>query len=500
LQNNVQNVKAGLDYFMNKKTTVGVVWTGLWDHGTESSPAAASFRKTATGPIYFQTLTDKTIDNRQSNQLLNANIVMGSGTRSQLTADVDFGIFRRTFYNSLATNIIVPNSSRSQISNLLSYMPTQINIFSFKTDYARSVGKWKLETGVKTSVVKSDNNLGLSKGEGGNIKLDSALSNHFKYAEKVFAGYFTFSGKLDPKTDLLFGLRAEYTRSEGNSISLNNIVRKNYLNLFPSIFLTRAIRKNHTLNFSYSYRIDRPNYQSLNPARSYIDPYAYSAGNPFLMPQFTHSLELKHGFKNKLFTSIGASFTRDLAYFIIQPIDPKTTQRMPENIGKSQFYNLVISFPLTPVKGWAMQTTVSGIYSQFQFHYKEFPLRSKQMSVRLNNSNVFLFGKGWTGELSGRITSPSVNALVRIPWLGFVDIGFQKAFARTWKAKLSIQDIFHTNHFIGDIKTPEYDSHALITNDSRMILLTLSFAFGNQQLKSARQRKTASDEELQRTN
>lgn len=500
-KNHGQNAKAGIDYFVNKNTTIGIVWTGFWNRSREKSPAEARFRREKDGNIYFQTITDKSLSNFPTNHLVNLNVIHSFKGKGQLSADLDMGKFNRKFSNFLATETLIPTSPSDPVSNLLSYMPTTIDIFSFRTDYNRTLGtKWKIETGLKVSKVKSDNDLQLSTGTNGNLKSDSILSNHFKYSEDVYAAYGSLSGKLNPKTDLLFGLRAEQTHSIGNSLTLNKIVKKNYLNLFPSIFLTRSVNKNHTLNLSYSYRIDRPNYQFLNPARSYLDPYAYSSGNPFLTPQFTHSIEFRHGFKNKLYTSLGASYISDLVFFVIQPIDEKKTQRMPENIGTSQAYNLTISFPVTVTKGWTMQTTLMGIYSEFQYKYKTIPLRVEQISGRLNSASAFVLGKGWTGEMSGSLNTPAVNALIQTPWMGNMDLGIQKSFKKNWKAKLSLQDLFHTNYFTGTINVPEYSSTVLIRRDTRVAMLNITYAFGNQQLKNSRQRKTASEEELQRTN
>lgn len=496
-----QNAKAGIDYFVNKKTTVGIVWTGFWNGSREKSPAEASFRRQKDADIYFQTLTDKSLSNTQSNHLFNLNILQLFNGRGQLSADLDMGRFNRKFRNFLITETLIPISPQEPVTNLLSQMPTTIEILSFRVDYNRSIGdKWKLEAGFKGSKVKSDNDLQLSTGINGNLKIDSALSNHFQYSEDVYAAYFSFSGKLNGQTELLMGLRTEYTHSIGNSITLRNKVTRDYLNLFPSVFITRSLNKNQTLGFSYSYRIDRPNYQSLNPARSYIDPYAYSSGNPFLTPQYTHSLELKYGFKNKLFTSIGASYISDLVFFVIQPIDSMTTQRMPENIGTSQAYNLTVTFPVTIMKGWTMQNSLIGIYSQFQYRYKNNPLSVKQISGRLNNTNAFALGKDWTAEMSGRISTPAINALNHHPWLGAIDLGVQKNFLKNWKAKLSLQDALHSTRFASRVNVPEYEGSVRITMDTRIVMLNITWSFGNQKLKNSRQRKTASEEEIQRTN
>ena len=500
-RNSSHNAKAGIDYFISKKTTAGIVWTGIWDVSRETSPATTVFRRQPDADAYISTLTDKSLSTIQSNHLFNINLAHLFNGNAQLSTDIDMGRFNRQFSNFLTTRTLLPADSGNNFSNLLSYMPTAITILTFKTDYNQPIGKnWKMETGIKISRVRSDNNLQLSTGTNGHLLMDTALSNHFLYAEDVYAGYMSISGKLGTKTDVLLGLRAEYTHSGGHSITFNNEVTKKYLNAFPSFFLTRSLHRNHTLHFSYSYRIDRPNYQSLNPARSYLDPYAYSSGNPYLTPQYTHSLEIKYGYKNKLFTSLGATYTTDLVFFVVQPTDGKTTQRMPENIGTAQGYYLTANFPVTICKGWTMQTSLTGTYNQFQYRYKSIPLRSEQISGRINNSHAVIFGKGWTGELSGRINTPSTNAITHSPWLGSMDAGIQKAFLRNWKAKLIVQDIWHTNYFKGKINVPAFTTSVWITADSRIALLTITFSFGNQQLKGSRQRKTAAEEELQRTN
>ncbi|MEJ7738362.1 MAG: TonB-dependent receptor [Chitinophagaceae bacterium] len=497
-----QNAKAGIDYFINKTTTIGLVYTAFWSNTQERSPAGTSFRRKESDPVYLQTLTEKKLSNIPSNQLGNLNIQHMFGKKGgQLTADVNMGYFERKFTNSLITQTLIPSVPSEPLSGLFTQMPTTIKIFTARADYSQSINSiWKMEAGVKTGSVLSDNNLTLNSGDVGNLQPDLALSNHFRYTERVNAVYVSFSGKLDLKTEIQFGVRAEHTHSVGNSITFNNVVKRNYLNLFPSVFLSRPLSKNHTLVASYSYRIDRPNYPRLNPARSYLDPYAYSSGNPYLNPQYTHSLELKHGFKNKIYTSLGASFVHDYVFFVIKPVGTKSSERIPENIGKSQVYNLTLSFPATVIKGWTLQTTIMGTYSQFQYTYKGTPLSVQQVSGRLNGSNAITLGKGWTAELTGWLNTPSVNALWHSPWLGSLDVGIQKSIRSNLKAKFTLQDVFHSNQILGKIEAPNFYSNINIKFDTRVAMLTLIYNFGNQQLKSSRQRKAGAEEEVQRTN
>ena len=502
MKDNGENSKLGMDYFISKSTTIGVVWTAFWSKFGERSPAHALFQKHENDPVYLHTLSDKTISTNSSNHLGNFNIQHSfSKKQAQLSADFDIARFRRDYTNSLNTQTLIPSTPMEPPTGLYTQMPTSIDIVTFKTDYSQSINtKWKMEAGIKSSSVKSDNNVELKNGLSGNLQKDTSLSNHFKYTEVVNAAYLTLSGQLAANTNLMMGLRAEHTHSVGNSVTLNNVVNRNYLNLFPSLFLSRTLNKQNTLTFSYSYRIDRPNYQSLNPARSYLDPYTYSSGNAFLKPQYTHSLELKHGFKEKIFTSLAASYVTDFQFFVIQPLDAIMTRRMPENIGKSQAYSLTLSFPVKVSNGWTIQGTLMGNYSVFDYTYKSSPIHIQQIAGRLNTSNSFTFGRGWTGELSGWLNTPAVYALQKSPWLGSLDAGIQKSFLARWKAKLSLQDILHTNKILFRIDAPGFTSKGRIGLDTRVAMLNLTYSFGNQQLKNSRQHKAGSEEEIQRTN
>ena len=497
-----QNAKGGLDYFISKQTTLGLVWTGFWSNFGEEGTAESSFRTEEGGMVYLQALTYKTISSISSNQIGNINFHHSFGEKGgELSADFDLGHFTRDYSNSLLTETVVSDAPSQNLLGLLTQMPTKITIRTVKVDYNRSLSpKWKMEAGIKSSYVYSDNNLTLSRGEADHLEQDLDLSNHFQYTEQVNAVYASFSGKLGTKTEMQFGLRSEHTHSIGESLSFNNIVTRDYLNFFPSLFLSRPLSKNHSLTFSYSYRIDRPNYQSLNPARSYVDPYLYSRGNEYLKPQYTHSLELKHGFKDKLFTALGASYVHDLAFFVIHPVDSIRTERTPLNIGKSMSYNFTLSFPITVMKGWNLQTNFIGVYSQFKYAFQDTPLTVQQVSGRLNASNTFVLGKGWSAELTGWLSTPAVYAVFRSPWLGSLDVGLQKSVTSKFQVKLSAQDVFHTNRFIRTIDAPNFKSNGNLAFDTRVVMLTLTYSFGNQQLMGARQRRIGSEAETQRAN
>jgi len=503
IMNTGHNAKAGVDYFVNSKTTIGVVWTGLWNASNEEGPAPTWFRRSVGGPIYLKTETNKTLSNTTQNQLGNLNFQHNfAGKGGQLNADIDAGHFGRKFTNSLASRTVISSEQPAAgNSGLLSGMPSIIDIFTVKADYMRPLtAKIKLETGLKTASVKTDNDLSISTGSVGELYPDSSLSNRFKYTERVNAAYASISGKLDAQTDFQIGLRAEHTHSIGNSLTMNQKATRRYLKLFPSVFITKPISARQTITFSYSYRIDRPNYVNLNPSRSYIDPYTYSLGNPYLRPQFTHAIELKHGFKGGFYSSFAVNFSKDFFQSINYVKDGNQLYRTMENIGSAKGYIFTLSFPVTVTKGWQMQTNMLGYFNQYKFQYQEFQIAAKNFAGRVNVNNGFTLGKGWTAELNSWVNTPKLDVIFKMSWSGSVDFGIQKSVSSALKLKFSMQDIFHTIVIKGAMQAPNNYQRVSMNFDTRVALLSLTYNFGNQQLKGARQRKTGSEDETKRAN
>lgn len=497
-----QNAGAGVDYYIEKNSVIGLSWAGQWSTSNERAPADASFRRTPEGSVYYQTHSAKAISNPVYNHVVNADFQHNFRKNSgQLTADFDLGYFRRAYENTLITTTTIPYDPNEPRTWMLTTMPVMIDVRSIKADYSRPLKKnWTLAAGIKSSWVRSDNDQSLFSGEENKLQLDPDLSEHFQYTEQINAAYVHFAGEMGGNTKLQWGLRTEQTRSVGNAITHSNRVARDYIDFFPSALVSRPVGKEQVLTFSYSYRIDRPGYQSLNPVRGYLDPFAYSRGNPFLQPQYTHALELKHGFRQKIFTSLNVSFTSGLISYIIQPVNLQQYERVPQNMGHAQSYSLAVSFPLNVLPVWKIQSTLTGIYGQFHFTYLNTPVTAKQLSGRLNFTNTFTFKQGWSAELSGELSAPAVDVISHSPWLGYINAGIQKSYGARWKFRLNGQDILYTQKILGYINTAGFYMHTHITPDSRVVSLSATYTFGNQKIKEVRQRKTASEEEMKRAN
>lgn len=504
-----QNAKAGIDMMLSKRTTVGLVWTGLWSSRRERGPADALFRRAESGPAYFQAQTDKFLDRISQSHIGNLNMQHTfGGKKGQLTADMDWGHFSRSYSNQLLTERLLETADKvpDLPGALLVTQPTTIRIRTVRADYSvLPAGGWKLETGFKLASVRTDNTMEvftgtLQEGQLGLWHPDPTGTNIFRYTENVGAAYISASGKPGRKTEVQLGLRAEYTHSAGNSVSLRQQVERRYLKWFPSLFVTRTLQKGQALGFSYGYRIDRPDYQGLNPAPAYANPYAYYVGNPYLRPQFTHAMEVKYSLKNQAFAALAYSRTTDLIYFTIHALEGNKTYVTFENLDRFQGYTLTVGMPLTITKGWQLQTNWLAYYNRFRYTYEETVHMIDNLSGRLNVGNALTLGKGWTAEINGWVSTPAMNGIRWQNWLGSLDMGLQKSIGRGWQIKLSGQDLLHTNRNMFRVDTENYGGLTRLTLDTRIVLLNLTCKFGNQRMKADRQRRSASDEEIRRAN
>lgn len=125
----------------------------------------------------------------------------------------------------------------------------------------------------------------------------------FLYKETV-SSFYTDINKTWARMFLKLGVRYEHTKSEGFPREETNKFSKGYANWFP--FAEISYRCGNGVFYSgYSKRVNRPSMQQLNPTRSYVDAYAYTAGNPLLTPSLVDYFELKYQYKT---LNVGVSY------------------------------------------------------------------------------------------------------------------------------------------------------------------------------------------------
>lgn len=512
MKNTTHGFKAGADYFLNKKSTIGAVVNGNFSD--------LSFN--TSGPMYFSFISTgaqvkilkATNDNKMPRNDVNANLnYRYSASGKEFSIDADYG-----FYN-IKSDQFQPNyyydgtgtleTSRA-IYNMIA--PTNINIATIKSDYEQDFKGGKLGFGGKTSFVKTDNDFRSYNVYSNGSVLDTGKSNKFDYKENINALYVNYAKQFKKGFMLQLGLRAENTNITGTSNGYqwnsnawkkyDSTFDRNYTGFFPSAALTFNKNPMNQWTFSYSRRIDRPAYQDLNPFEFRLNEYSYMKGNTDLRPQYTNSFGITNVFKYRLTTTLNYSHVTDVFARVPDTTDKTKGFLTKKNLATQDIVALNISYPFQ-YKNYSFFATLNSNYSHYlaDFGGGDRNIDLKVFALTYYMQNSFKFGKGWTAELSGLYISPSVwQGTIKSNAMGMVDIGMQKNILKNkGNIKAVVSDIFKTmkwggtSDFAGVYST--FNGHGELTQ----FKLNFTYRFGNSQVKAASKRKSAIEEENKRT-
>lgn len=498
------SAKAGIDYFASKKTTIGIMLDGgFWNGdliGLNSTDINETFGDVMTASSLVQ---NSSLAMENQNITANFNVKYDyDGKGKELTFDADYSRYRNYGFQQFNTDYFAANGQLTDNILQRNTTPTDVDIYAIKADFTLPMkNKFKLETGVKSGFVKTDNDFLFEQNIDGTWTTDIGKTNTFVYDELVNAAYVNV-GKQWEKWSVQAGLRAEHTYSKGNSVTLDKVVERNYLSLFPTFFLNQNISEDHAMRYSYSRRIDRPNYSQLNPFLFFLDPFTFEEGNPFLQPQFTDNLELTYTYKGAVSLSLGYSNTVDyINDVIVQNDADRTTKQISMNLDQFESYSANLSLPIPVKKWWMMINQISAYYNRFQDdNLSGGQLNASQFAYNFYTSSTFTLPKNWTAEVNMWYNSPNVYGIVQaIKPQYAVNAGISKSFwEKKGRLKLNVSDIFLTSFFNGRVDYQNVDLDVNSRWTSRRASVTFSYNFGNQNVKAARRRSTATDSEKSR--
>ncbi len=417
--------------------------------------------------------------------------------------DADLGRFNARPQQDIFINTYDATGAPLTDDQQRSDQQSTIYLRSVKADYTHPLKKGiKLEAGLKTSFIKTDNDLKFFNVKNDSETLDQNRSNHFIYTENVNAAYVNYSQEFE-KASIQAGVRMEHTHSKGDQLTTGQNLNRNYVQLFPSIFLNRKLGKHHEIGLSYSRRIDRPTYRQLNPFKLLVDNYTYVTGDPYLFPVLTNSYQFNYTYKSKYLATLSYLRSRkSITDVFVQDDVTKISTQIPANMQDFTQYDLAINIPVS-IKNW-MNTNINA--SVYYNHYKSELLGGNldmdfvSWDITMNNS--FIMGKkGWSAEISSFYQSKNVWGQFIIRDLAQVTAGIQK-ISRNKKStvKLSVADIFKTNHIAVIVQYLNQDWHTNRTWDSRFFTVSYTYRFGKNTVARARQRNTGVEDERRRAN
>ncbi|HEX8334341.1 MAG TPA: outer membrane beta-barrel family protein, partial [Segetibacter sp.] len=511
--NKSNNMRVGADYFPSKNTTLGFVVNGNMNNGKRHSEINTIVNDLNGNPN-FTFFTLGTDQNKNKNAVANINFKHRfDSIGREITADVDYGTFSSTALTRTGSSFYQLNGTKFREDDILDGdQQGELTLRTAKVDYVNPLKKQaKLEIGVKSSHVSSDNDAKFFNVYRTRTDVDSGKTNRFFYNEYNQAGYINYSKEFK-KFSAQLGLRGEQTNLKTRQVRTNTSFSRDYFNLFPSAFFNYKLKENKTVGVSVSRRIDRPGYSSLNPFLTQVDATIYNTGDPNLRPQMTWSYELNYTVKSLNFT-LGYSHTTDpqntvlvkildvIPNFEIKPgQDSNITVQIPVNLESSDYFGLSASLPVRISKTWNMINNLNAFYQHFNGRLSGVELNSGSPAVNIRTNNSFTFKKGWSAELNGNLrTGGRYGYSVSKPQ-GAIDVGAQKTIMKgKGTVRLNVTDILWTNRpRVTVTYEGSYIENWHARRETRVANLNFTYRFGNNKVQAARRRAAASEEEIRR--
>ncbi len=500
---NYHSGRAGLDFYPDKKTVVGVV-AGASVNRFDPNGLNKSDVLDAGGNKESAFTTRNDSHDRWPSWNLNANFKHSFDDEGKdLSADLDYMRFSNTTDQTFTTNYFDLNGENSLPTYILTGdLRGNLQIRSIKVDYSNPLkNKAKWEAGLKSSWVTADNDVQFfDKSDPAAPLFDSTKSNHFIYDENLNAAYLNAAKEWE-KCNLQIGLRAEQTRAEGNQLVTGQRFDTTYLNLFPSAFFNYKISKNYETGLNLSRRLDRPSYQQLNPFKFFLDPSTYREGNPYLRPQFTWSFESVHTFFGKYTATLGYSRTTDNITQVIAPVDglDRVTVQTDKNLARYDYLGLTINAPIDITK-WCTSINDLNIYQGwYTGNLANTSLANGNAVFFINSNNSFRLPGGWSAELGGWYQSRQIYAFMDLDPLWSLNAGVQKQlFDRRATLRLNISDMFWTSPPSAVVTFRDYVEHFDVKRETRVLNLSVTWRFGSNEVAPSRRRTGGAEEERRR--
>jgi hypothetical protein len=499
-----EGMTAGADYNVTAKTTIGAGITGDVTDFRRTGYNYSLVQNAGQPDRHFITTNGSPNTWRSGTTNINLRHTFDS-SGSSLTADADYAIypnsgaqdFTTTWYRHMATDTL-PLPPTTMLNGDLTGI-TQIR--SAKADYTTTLPKGiGLEAGAKMSYVTAEHDLKFYNQVNEQSVADTGRTNHFLYREQISAAYLTLKKDFTGWSTQI-GLRAEQTNIKGDASTLvrDSSFTRRYGQLFPSVAVQRHIDKRNDVGLTLSRRIERPNYEQLNPSTYYLDPTTYKTGDPYLLPALSYSAELSWIHNQRFVTNLNYTNTQRPITEVLQPAenDSRITVQTQKNLIRMEYYGINGSYQIPIAKWWTNTTSANVWYAHYTGDVAGTNLSKGRMAWDVNCNNSFTLPANYTAELGGFYQAPQLYGYMYLRPQWMLNMGIQKTFLnRKAVVRLNATDVFWRGFPRATSDYNNYTESFVARRDTRQVSLSFTYRFGQRPPGgSTRHRGGAEDEQ-----
>ncbi|MFM1746136.1 MAG: hypothetical protein RLZZ630_2073 [Bacteroidota bacterium] len=495
------NIKGGVDFYINDYNTLGFSGgvnlrdekrrdLSITREEDESFAVISGFERLNT-TLEKNRIYDGSIDYRRT----------FPGTKKELTASVNLNNNNRDNENTFSTD--TSGSGFDQLQRVLTDIPAWSGVAQIDLVLPRERCKW--ETGLKATLRYSD---GSQTSDRYNFIdnswiPDDSFNDRFIFNEWVYAGYVTWTGRWKI-FELSAGLRAEQTFITGDSKSRDTTFTRDFLNLFPSCAIKYTFSEGKDIQLSYSRRINRPREGQLNPFKNVTDSINIFIGNPAILPELTHSLELGYvgRFKEQsISASVFYRYTDDFSQRF-RTIDtttvPAITTQTFVNYSSSENLGFEVVLRNSFLKIMTSTLTLTAFYNSVNGTNIGSDLVSDVWSGDVRANIGAKVSKSFSVQLTGNYMAPREQPQGTFRGMSGVDFGFKYDFkGGKWTLNGSLSDIFDTRDFRVDNYGQGFRVEFMRKRESRVGSFTLSYRFGKAEQARDRRKGSRGGDQMQ---
>ncbi|HLX90574.1 MAG TPA: TonB-dependent receptor [Puia sp.] len=321
---------------------------------------------------------------------------------------------------------------------------------SVQADYTHPFSEnVKMEAGGKLDLrnITSNTTANDLNTEKGQYQPDTVQSNAMTYNRHVYAGYASLTFPLGEFLNVKSGLRYERTVTDAVFSQASGISIPSYSTWAPSVILSHLFDNDQTIKISYTHRIQRPGYRSLNPFVNASDPKNITQGNPLLKPELGDNYELAYikSFEKGSSINVVLFYRRSAQdiqpYIVYYPtyevgdsVYTNVSVNTPQNIGVENNYGLNIYGSVPFTSRLTVRTNLS-FFDRFIQNGIVAGANITSFNYRVNMNITYQFKHDFVGEAFGNFNSPRNEVQGRFPSFTSYNLAFRK---QLWKKKGSI--------------------------------------------------------------
>lgn len=352
--------------------------------------------------------------------------------------------------------------------------------FLFQTDYIQPIGEnGKLEAGLRAAVRQIENEFLLEEQDGsGAFGVVPGFNDRLLYDESVYAAYAIGAQEFG-RFGVQVGLRMEYSDIEARLTGSGEESLQDYLNLFPSAFLSYRVNEQNQLQASYSRRISRPWFRLLLPFSNFGDRRNNYVGNPNLRPEFSDAFELGYltylG-KGSLLSSVYYRKTTGVIERVTIPGEDATTLRFPINLAERDAYGLEFNLSYDFAKWWRNNLNLNFFREIIDGEYEGRILSSDTYSWNSRLNSKLTLWKEYDAQVSFNYRAPRQDPQGRDLAVYSLDLGMSRdVFKGNGTLTLSVRDLLNSRKRRSITDLEDFYAESEFQWRSRQLTLTFNY-------------------------